>query len=668
MDFVGIVADNVLLFFSAWNTLILFWLGFVTLFHSHKRDFVYYLLSFGLLMAALFFTVHTEYILPILNTSKKIPSFIFLWILFAISALPCVWLLIIAWFYEQKNAFFLASCTILFPCIYGLFLLQGELYLGRRELFEYYQSIPISIRFIYGLYILIYSSTALAFLYIPHLQSFIQTDIRKADSRPFLKIVSWLLWFVSFYIFLFIIWNTLYPHVFDSPTTLYNSLQLSDVFILFLLSVLLILLGKILISYGIFQTEILPKASLMREWRYTRILSSALAIVYVLYYKENKAVVLWIGIFLAIFRAYVFAEVYKESTKSLQFIREFLKEQKLYESVFGAKIQDEFKLEPLFGVLCRETISPEFALLIFTRHIFENEKKYLVYPETISGNDYENLLTMSHEQESVTLLERKKYGEAVLTIPLFMNKKYSGLLILGNRVGGGLYTEEEIELVRAGSERILELLLFVNMSRTLLNLQRQTLLEDKLKDYKIRRILHDEILPEIHTILLQVASGEIIYLQEELTNLHKKISESLRSIPLYPTEIKKLGFIQALQKLFEIESEKFEFIVDLSIENLKSIEKIEQSRLEVLYYACREVLRNSIKHNQSPKIYAKVEYSNGLKISISDNGKWKEGNSKNGNGLILHSAMLAVVGGSIERFPKQVGGTEFVLSLSEIFP
>lgn len=662
------VLDSVLITFSSWNTLLLFWLGFVTIFHSHKRDFVYYLLSFGILLAAIFFAIHSQYILSILNTNRKFPLFVFLWILFAIHTLPCVWLLIVSWFYLRKDVFLILIYSLPLAIVYSLFLKHIEFYIEKAELFQFYQAIPIQIRFIYGIYILLYSSISVSFLYIPSFQKSIKTDIRKLDAKPFLKVVSILLWLISFFILLYILWNTLHPYKFDKPDFLYSSLKSSDICISFILSILLIFFGKILIMYGIFQTEVLPQASLIKEWHFTLILSFAIALIFAFFQKGNQAGVLWTGILVAIFRAKVFANVYRESTKSLHFIREFLKEQKLYELIYGTNTKSEIELEPLFYTICKETLNCEFAVLIFISHVIE--EKVFVYPNSkeIQIETYKELRTQLKNEGKIIFLDRNKYKNAVMAIPIYMNKKLSGFLVLGNRVKGGLYTEEEIELSRAGSERIIELLLIVNMSRVLLKLQKQALLEDKLKDYKIRRILHDEILPDIHSLILQLSDNKVGVVQNELANLHKIISESLKGIPVYPEEIEKLGFIKALYKSIRTEVENIKFVTTLSPQEHEKINQMELGRLEVLYYACREVVRNSSKYAKSGNvelnIEVKITFEEGIKICITDNGNWKKGIKGTGQGLIIHTAMLTVVGGNLEKTTSvENGGTQFILLL-----
>ena len=77
-----------------------------------------------------------------------------------------------------------------------------------------------------------------------------------------------------------------------------------------------------------------------------------------------------------------------------------------------------------------------------------------------------------------------------------------GLLLLGPKADGGLYTEEAIEIARDGGERLLDNLASAEMARRLMALQRQRLAESQVVDRRSRRVLHDDVLPYLHTAML----------------------------------------------------------------------------------------------------------------------------------------------------------------------
>ena len=70
-----------------------------------------------------------------------------------------------------------------------------------------------------------------------------------------------------------------------------------------------------------------------------------------------------------------------------------------------------------------------------------------------------------------------------------------GVLLLGRRRGDGLYTEEEIAIARAVDERLLDL-------------TRAQWAESQVADRQVRRVLHDEILPDLHAALILLDQGD----------------------------------------------------------------------------------------------------------------------------------------------------------------
>lgn len=113
-----------------------------------------------------------------------------------------------------------------------------------------------------------------------------------------------------------------------------------------------------------------------------------------------------------------------------------------------------------------------------------------------------------------------------------------GVLFLGVKKDYTLYSEEEIDIARIGSGKILDLLSVTEISRLLVNLQKKQLMDSKLLDHQTRRVLHDDILPEIHTIMIGIDSMQEEPVRMDLLNslsgLHKKISNLLKILPFHP--------------------------------------------------------------------------------------------------------------------------------------
>src|SRR4029078_12727880 len=100
----------------------------------------------------------------------------------------------------------------------------------------------------------------------------------------------------------------------------------------------------------------------------------------------------------------------------------------------------------------------------------------------------------------------EQYGGAVWAVPLWSERGLIGVLLLGDKHDGGLYTQEEIEIARATGERLIDTRASAEMARRLMTLQRQRLAESQVVDRRTRRVLHDDVLPQLHTAMLLLQS------------------------------------------------------------------------------------------------------------------------------------------------------------------
>ena len=87
----------------------------------------------------------------------------------------------------------------------------------------------------------------------------------------------------------------------------------------------------------------------------------------------------------------------------------------------------------------------------------------------------------------------------VWAVPLWSERGLIGVLLLGDKRDGGLYTQEEIEIARASGERLIDTQASAEMARRLMALQRQRLADSQVLDRRARRVLHDDVLPRLHT-------------------------------------------------------------------------------------------------------------------------------------------------------------------------
>jgi len=191
--------------------------------------------------------------------------------------------------------------------------------------------------------------------------------------------------------------------------------------------------------------------------------------------------------------------------------------------------------------------------------------------------------------------------------------------------------------------------------------------------------LHDEVLPRLHTALLELSADgqtgadkpeQVI---SDLSSVHRQISDLLYALPrLNAPEVSQLGLFEALRRTVTGElSGCFDSVtwnVPTDVEGCTR--EIQPLAAEVVFFAAREALRNAAKHANPADILAlniTASWEKGLEIVIEDNGvgPLEMKSESSGQGLILHSTMMAVIGGSLalERAPGSP--TRLILRLPE---
>jgi signal transduction histidine kinase len=135
------------------------------------------------------------------------------------------------------------------------------------------------------------------------------------------------------------------------------------------------------------------------------------------------------------------------------------------------------------------------------------------------------------------------------------------------------------------------------------------------------------------------------------------------------------GLVEALRQLigYELQSafDEVQWLIDPAVE--QRLPTLPASSLQTLFYAAREALRNAARHARHSNDFAplrlKICLSQGagdsLVLVIEDNGiGFNSAAALEGHGLALHSAMMAIAGGSLAVDGSSGDGTRLALQLS----
>ena len=231
------------------------------------------------------------------------------------------------------------------------------------------------------------------------------------------------------------------------------------------------------------------------------------------------------------------------------------------------------------------------------------------------------------------------------------------------------------------------------MARRLVGLQRQRLAAGQVADRRARRTLHDETLPLVHAAMLHLAGGEASQSKNEealdlLQEIHRQLTSLLRSMPAAALPgVEGEGLIGALRRTVSDELEGAFDEVEWQIEpGAEALGKaLPPLVAEVVYAAAREGIRNAARHGRGDneqyrlrlEVSAQADEQGNLRLTVQDNGVGLEAGyapkalaageparTGNGQGLALHSTLMAVIGGSLT-LSSQPGRTCLTLELPQ---
>ena len=168
-----------------------------------------------------------------------------------------------------------------------------------------------------------------------------------------------------------------------------------------------------------------------------------------------------------------------------------------------------------------------------------------------------------------------------------------------------------------------------------------------------------------------------------LTTVHRQISNLLRDLPTTSApEVARLGLVGALQRAVDEEwRQSFDRVTwDIAPDAERAARALPSLTAETMFYAAREAIRNAARHGRggdatralnlriAVRKTSKVSQTSEVSLVIEDDGvglhKTELTEQGSGQGLALHSAMLAVVGGTLAVEARAERGTRVVVRMT----
>jgi signal transduction histidine kinase len=260
-------------------------------------------------------------------------------------------------------------------------------------------------------------------------------------------------------------------------------------------------------------------------------------------------------------------------------------------------------------------------------------------------------------------------------LPLYDELGLVANLYLGPREDGAVFTNEDMDLALACGQRILNTLRDHEAMLTVAGLLRRRIVDVKLMGAQQRRVLHDEILPMLHLALLRLetlrsftaydqagqdadqALGDVI---TSISGAHRQLASMMRAMTTSaPHRLERDGLMDAIHTML---TQDFQHAFDdvcwqVSEETAHQInELVPPAIAELIFAAVQEVLRNAARHARGTDIHRRLRLTLAascdphLEVTVTDDGVGIVSSSSTtgtSNGLLTHSALLAIAGGNL---------------------
>lgn len=666
---------------SMFNTILLIWLGLTVLLNADKRRLGVWVVTLSLLLGGLFFISHTAVLVNELSVASSTTARWFFVGVTAATGLPLGWYLAVLWYAgfwdsaqsplrQRQQGWLVVTLLIAFG---GMIALAAK---ANR-------AVP-PLNFIDGLmdvqivglpldawgyiaYVILCVVLSLDAVRQPAPPQRVMGDLGRERARPWLIGTSLALLGVGVGVAFAIFWiirNTFQGGFYLLDGRAMVMIGRFDLILSILIAFAVLMLGQAIVSYELFTGKTLPRRGLRGYWRgaigfaivYSLLISSAVSFSFrPIYTTLLTTTLLTVTFALLAWRAFAERERYMSN------LRPFVTSQRLYDTLLTD--QSTTDAEHPFSALCSQILDCESADLI-TVGTLSPLVPNLTYPHTRTTTTapLQNLTAVfTDPTQAFVRIDPHRYDGAQWATPLWSERGLIGILLLGGKRSGGVYTQEEIDIARTTAERLIDTQASATIANRLMQLQRERTATQMVVDQQSRRVLHDEVLPLLHTALLSL-EGDPAEARERMVEAHKQVSNLLHELPMVTTpEVARLGLIAALRRMVdnEFRSAFDEVVWEVEAGVDEVMMGLGLVSAETTYFAARETLRNAAKYARHPDRPLSVriaisQTAQTLNLTIEDNGVGIN-TQTGGHGLELHSTMMAVVGGSfaIETIPNQ---------------
>ena len=508
-----------------------------------------------------------------------------------------------------------------------------------------------------------------------------------------------------------------------------------DLAVQLLVAVAITLLGRAIVGFEVFTGRAMPRGRFFRHWRSTLLLAGGFgamaAFTLTIELRPIYSLMLAAALMILFYALYTWRN-FVEREDFMARLRPFIASQDLYASLTGSvdgsltgsdsthhttpAAREPANHQVQFHSLCADLLEVRAALLLPSGALATLAGPGLVYPPGAPRPTREELTALSAALQSAPdTAQRHLPADYEWAVPLWASgderhggrRRLCGILLLAEKTNRAPLTEEEMQIAQAAGERLVDSLAAAEMARLALDLLRQRLAQTRVLEGQGRRVLHDEVLPELHTAILylseqaaadaagsvSVDSGASVDAKvaaaahlggslavpnapelmpvaltiERLVAVHRRISDLMRELPLAtPHRLATGGLAAALPDLLSgAFATAFQRVVwDLEPAAAERARVLPLFSAEVLFFAVRELVRNAARYARGGQpdrpltVWIALRQTAGrLILSVEDDGVGMGYAPFNpGDGLRIHTALLAAIGASFELSSRPGGG------------
>lgn len=683
--------DWAILTISISNIVLSMWLGLTVLLNTQNRNLGVWVMGLGLLAGASFFFIHTAILGSLLNLTLSEVDFWWRLGWLSIILSPFGWYVACLWyggFWQQpryrlyrRHRIWLLWLSFQTLAMVALLLLfnsipryQQMLYLDTSNTVLL---LGVPILFVaFPIHMISCLLLAVDVLLRPDPAEYALGDAGRRKAKPWLLGTSGVLLIVSVLVTLFILWLFLSVRRGYNPQEYIVLIGLFDLMLAGVVGLAIVLLGQAIVSFEVFTGKTLPRRGFARQWRTLVVVSIAFSsIVALTLVRDTRPVyaALLMTIIIGSSSALYSWQSFVDRERYTAMLRPFVRSQRLINHMLSTEQDHPSHAVDFFNDVAQDVLGAVRVALVPQGVLAPLLDGPLIYPPGTSLYfDSSNLQGFFTEQqpEPVMLPSSVRYQWAV---PLWADRGLTGIMLIGPKRDGGLYSQEEIEIAQLSGERIVDALAGEQMAGRLMQLQRQRLAASRVMDMHTRRILHDETLPAIHAAIIDLSANPngVTEAVETLADVHGQISKLIHNLPDLLNE-GDTDLETAIRNIIQTEyAGAFDTVTWRIGKQAQAIEPVVQN---VLLGAIREVLRNAATHARGDKpdrsinLLIGIEAGHTLDITVQDNGvglSYEAASDKGGagGGLALHTTLLALVGGTLTLQPAADSGACVTISV-----